>query len=304
MHRIAMISAAFAVAAATAGAGVAEVTVAERLAEGAPAVVIAHRSAVLGGTPENSLAWMDYAFGQGVDAVHVNVQVTGDGHYILMHDNTLNRTTDVETVFPDGAPGGPDRAARGGKDYVRDYTLDEIRRLSLTDGTDGGPHPVPTLGEALDAAAGRGLVLLGLKSHDIAGLAAALEGLETGNVMLQDLFYSATDPAQLLGVARETGLPAAVALADSQDFLRDLGRLEDQLGPLLRMVCTRSDGITPAYLARMAEIGARVCISGWRGAEDSALVYKDDPGPWREALEKGHAALTDHPEAVLALRGH
>lgn len=77
-------------------------------ADGAP-LVIAHRSAEMGGTPENSLAWIGHAIERGVDMVHLNPQRTADGRYVLMHDPTLSRTTDVEQVFPEGPPGGPSR---------------------------------------------------------------------------------------------------------------------------------------------------------------------------------------------------
>ncbi len=281
----------------------AQVVVEELLAEGAPSVIFAHRSADLGGLPENSLAWIGYAIEHGIDGVHINVQVTGDGAYVLLHDNTLNRTTDVERVFPDGPPGGPTRVARGGRDYVRDYSLAEIRQLTLIDGTAQGAHKVPTLEEALDVVDGRLLMKLGLKSYEDDTLAAVLEAGDTANVMLFDLFYSATDPEALLAVARKTNLPAAVAMIDSQDLAGDLDRLAAAVGPALRMVCVKSRGITPEFLAKADGLGVKVCISGWNGPEDSALIYKDDPAPWRDALSKGYAVSTDVPLSVMALAG-
>jgi hypothetical protein len=69
------------------------------------------------------------------------------------------------------------------------------------------------------------------------------------------------------------------------------------------MVCVKSRGITPEFLAKADDLGVTVCISGWNGPEDSALIYKDDPEPWRDALSKGYAVLTDVPEAVMAIAG-
>ena len=281
----------------------AQVAVDARLADGAPSAIIAHRTADLGGYPENSLAWIGHAIGRGIDGVHINAQVTADGAYVLLHDATLNRTTDVERVFPDGPAGGPDRAARGGKDYVRDYTLAEIRRLTLTDGTDGGTHAVPTLAEALDFAAGRILVLLGLKSYEADTLAPVLAAHGTGNLLVHDLFYSATDPTALFRLPADVAPQVSVSLSDTRDPVADLDRLAGAIGPSLRMVCVGSPGLSPAYLVRARELGVKVCVTGWNGREDSALLYRDDPGPWREVLAEGFVAITDLPEAVMEIAG-
>jgi glycerophosphoryl diester phosphodiesterase len=285
------------------GLAVAQVTVGGRLADGAPSAIIAHRSADMGGLPENSLAWIAHAIARGIDGVHVNAQVTADGAYVLLHDGTLNRTTDVERVFPDGPPGGPDRAARGGKDYVRDYRLDEIRRLTLTDGTDGGTHPVPTLAEALDLAAGRVLVLLGLKSYEPDTLAPVLAAHGTGNLFVHDLFYSATDPATLFRLPADAAPQVSVSLSDTRDPVADLDRLSGAVGPSLRMVCVGSRALSPGFLERARDLGVKVCVGGWNGREDSALLYRNDPGPWRDVLAEGFAVITDLPEAVMELAG-
>jgi glycerophosphoryl diester phosphodiesterase len=282
---------------------VAQVTVDTRLPDGDPAAIIAHRSAELGGLPENSLAWIDHAIARGIDGVHINPQLTADGAYVLMHDASLNRTTDVEQVFPEGPPGGPDRASRGGKDYVRDYTLDETRRLKLTDGTDGGTHRVPTLDEALALAEGRILVLLGLKTYEPESLLPVLARHGTGNLLVHDLYYGATDPQDLFRLPTGNGLFFSASLSDTQNPLADLDRLSAAIGPSLRMVCATSGRLSPDFVARARALGLAVCVSGWNGREDSALLYDEDPEPWREVLAWGDAALTDLPEAIMEIAG-
>lgn len=78
---------------------------------------IAHRGA-RSLAPENTLAAGRLAFELGADGWEVDVQMTRDGQLVLMHDDTLERTTNVEDVFPDRKPW-----------YVCDFTLEEIRRL-------------------------------------------------------------------------------------------------------------------------------------------------------------------------------
>lgn len=55
-------------------------------------VVIAHRG-VHHNAPENSLAAIQAAIDIGCDYVEVDVRTTKDGHLVLMHDSTVNRTT-------------------------------------------------------------------------------------------------------------------------------------------------------------------------------------------------------------------
>jgi len=93
--------------------------------------VIGHRGA-RATAPENTLAGIRQAHREGAAWVEFDVKLTADGACILMHDETLDRTTDGH---------GPVAAA----------TLDEIRRLDA--GGRFGPawrgEKVPTLGEVL-----------------------------------------------------------------------------------------------------------------------------------------------------------
>jgi glycerophosphoryl diester phosphodiesterase len=92
--------------------------------------VVAHR-ADWRNFPENSIAAIESAIQMGVDVVELDVQRTKDGHLILMHDKTLDRTTT-------------------GKGRVDEWTLDSIRTLKLLNGCAiRTKHNVPTLEEAL-----------------------------------------------------------------------------------------------------------------------------------------------------------
>ncbi|MET8831564.1 glycerophosphodiester phosphodiesterase family protein [Streptomyces sp. NPDC004610] len=79
--------------------------------------VIAHRGASAY-APENTLAAVDRAARLGIDWVENDVQRTRDGQLVVVHDDSLARTTDVEEVFPGRAPW-----------KVADFTTAEIRRL-------------------------------------------------------------------------------------------------------------------------------------------------------------------------------
>jgi alkaline phosphatase D len=79
--------------------------------------VIAHRGASAYG-PEHTLAAYKQAMTMGADYVEFDLQMTKDGQLIALHDETLNRTTNVEELYPDRAPW-----------RVKDFTLEEIKRL-------------------------------------------------------------------------------------------------------------------------------------------------------------------------------
>src|SRR5438093_7783079 len=55
--------------------------------------IIAHRGAS-GWAPENTMAAFDLAVRQGADAFELDVRLTGDGVPVVLHDPTLDRTTD------------------------------------------------------------------------------------------------------------------------------------------------------------------------------------------------------------------
>lgn len=274
-----------------------EVSVRAALEAGRP-VVIAHRTAVLD-APENTLAWIDAAIATGAAMVHLNPQITADGRYILMHDNTLNRMTNVESVFADGVPGGPTRAQRGGLDYVRDYTLAQIKQLSIP-GADGRSHPVPTLEEALAHARGRIAVLLGLKSYETASLAPLVEG-QADEVLAFELHYPGTVQEQLRPLAEASGALVALGFYQRGDYAAEMDVLAERTGPALRAVTIASGWVTPALLERLAALDVQLVISGLGRKEDSAIVTDGDAGPWQEALDQGAWALTAHPAAVQAL---
>ncbi|GAB2480065.1 hypothetical protein GCM10027063_22630 [Promicromonospora xylanilytica] len=80
-------------------------------------VVWAHRGASKV-TPEETTAAYQRALADRAGVLEGDIAQTKDGELVVIHDDTLSRTTDVEEVFPDRAPWN-----------VRDFTLEEIRQL-------------------------------------------------------------------------------------------------------------------------------------------------------------------------------
>jgi glycerophosphoryl diester phosphodiesterase len=116
-----------------------------------PPLIIAHRGDSAH-RPENTLAAFAAALELGVQLVELDVQLTRDGHVVVLHDPTVDRTTD-------------------GSGDVRSLTLAELRRLSAGYPARFGPsyagERVPTLAEALALLHGRGRVLIEIKRDSV-----------------------------------------------------------------------------------------------------------------------------------------
>jgi len=93
-------------------------------------IVVAHRGDWRN-APENSLMAIENCIKMGVDMVEIDIRETKDGKLVLMHDETIDRTTN-------------------GKGFVKDWTLDSLKTLQLKDGLGVATfHRIPTLEEAL-----------------------------------------------------------------------------------------------------------------------------------------------------------
>ncbi|MGG5257557.1 glycerophosphodiester phosphodiesterase [Phycicoccus avicenniae] len=125
-----------------------------------PAAVVAHRGSAAG-APENTLAAVRLALEHGADVVETDVRRTRDGVLVVLHDESLARTTDVREVFPERGPW-----------CVRDLTLEEVRRLDA--GSWFGPafagERVPTLREWMDAVGDAGMLVEAKQPHLYPGI--------------------------------------------------------------------------------------------------------------------------------------
>lgn len=110
-------------------------------------IVVSHRGDWRN-APENSLQSIKNCIEMGVDMVEIDIRETKDGHLVLMHDKTIDRTTT-------------------GKGLVNEWTLDSLKTINLVDGLGvATKHKIPTLKEALQTSKDKILVNLD-KSYTI-----------------------------------------------------------------------------------------------------------------------------------------
>lgn len=109
-------------------------------------MVIAHRGDWRN-APENSILAIQNSIDMGVDMVEIDVRMTQDSVLVLMHDKTIDRTTN-------------------GTGFIWDITYDSLQTLYLKNGLlQTTPHKVPTLKEALLASKDKILINLDTKDY-------------------------------------------------------------------------------------------------------------------------------------------
>ena len=88
-------------------------------------LVIAHRGAA-GYLPEHTLPAKALAYAMGADFLEQDVVATRDDELVVLHDIYLDRVSNVAERFPQ-------RARPDGRYYVRDFDLEELRTLRISE---------------------------------------------------------------------------------------------------------------------------------------------------------------------------
>lgn len=252
-------------------------------------LVSAHRAVLDQTTPENSLAGIR-ATGTAIRPalLEIDVTMTRDGALVLMHDDTLYRTTT-------------------GHGRVADLTLAQVRATRLRDGagrlTDAPP---PTLREALDAAGKLGsIVTLDFKSSGSDGesltrkvIAETRAARAQGRTVL--IAYNDADALRLANLAPEMMISAPVSSADHLKALADGGLKARRV---LAWTGTRAEN--PALWAQLRQAGVEPMF-GTLGAPgrraDDRYVADGDPSEYRDLARSGVAVIgTDTPTVVRAV---
>ena len=248
---------------------------------GDPVLNVAHRGASAH-APENTLAAVRAAVARGADLVELDVQRSRDGALVLLHDESLARTTNVEQVYPGRAPW-----------RVADLTYDELARLDAGSwkSREHVGEPVPTLGEAVEVLRGsRTGLLLELKAPHlhpgmVGEVVAALqavpgyvdEAVAAGRLVVESFDLAAVRRHRAL----DPRIPVGVLGSPPRSALPHLATWADQVNPHHRRV-------DPAYVAQLHDLGLE------------CLVWTvNHPAAMRRAVRLGvDGVITDRPDVL------
>jgi glycerophosphoryl diester phosphodiesterase len=271
--------------------------------------LIAHRGAS-GYAPEHTLAAYRLAMEQKADFVEPDLAVTKDGVLVCLHDDTLERTSNIAQVFPDrpsaNVPGrGPDK-----RWLANDFTLEEINRLDA--GSWFNPkfagERVPTFAEMIEVVRGKAGLYPELKSPPL---------YTARGVDMEQIFVRAIKQA---GLDAPDSLKTTPVIIQSFDWetirrvSRDLPTIprvfltekdEDVTEARIRDLATFATGIAPAkaVIARHPEMvkrahDAKLTVTSWTFRADEKTSFpsvRDEMAHFLYTLGID-ALFTNHPD--------
>lgn len=238
--------------------------------------------------PENSLQAFKNCIDMGVDMIEIDLHKTKDGQLVLMHDNTINRTTD-------------------GKGKVSDYTLAELKKFHLRNGMGRVTfHQIPTLEEVLNLSKGKILI-----------------NIDKGYDYFKDVYALLEKTGTTDQVVIKSGYDYAKVKADNGDVLNkviympivnlnkpDAEKMIDSYKALkpVAIECCFSQ-VTPdvlRLLKKVNENGSKIWINSlWASLnadhdDDRAVELNEPDETWGWILKQGAALIqTDRPQALI-----
>ncbi|HVT92914.1 MAG TPA: glycerophosphodiester phosphodiesterase family protein [Bryobacteraceae bacterium] len=219
----------------------------------AQVAVISHRGEHLA-HPENTIPAFQSAIEAGADFFEADVRTTSDGRFVLMHDATVDRTTN-------------------GSGAVRDMTFARIRSL------DAGGAQVPTLEEALTLAHGKIGVYVDSKAIAPEGLVAALE--KTG-MSAHVVIYGGVEFLQKVKALR----PGLRVMPEAGDPVR-LARIIDVLNP--PVAAFDAHDFRDDTIAAAKDAGMKVYVDRL-GAADNPAAWQDAVDRGADGIQTDHPA--------------
>ena len=152
--------------------------------EGSPKKLVAHRGASAY-APEHTVAAYKLALLQGADYVEQDLQVTKDGILVCRHDSTLERTTNVASLFPNRFSRDRTEGSTDIHWYIKDFTLEELKKLdagSWFDRKFSGSR-ILTFAEAVEIVRGKAGIYPELKGPEF----YAEQGLDITALFMEEL---------------------------------------------------------------------------------------------------------------------
>jgi len=212
-----------------------------------PKQAIAHRGASAY-APEHSLAAYRLAIEQKADFVEPDLAVTKDNVLICLHDDTLERTSNIAEVFPDRPSRNLPTTAPGKHWFANDFTLAEIHQLDT--GRWFAPKfagsRIVTLQDAIDLVRGKAGLYPELKSPQF---------YKARGVDMEQLFVEVMRSAGLNTPASLRTTPVIIQSFDEES----IRRVSVDLPAVPRVFLTsRDEDVTDARIKQLASFATGI----------------------------------------------
>ena len=250
--------------------------------------VVAHRGDWRG-APENSLQAFQNCIDMGVDMVELDLQRTSDGVLVIMHDNTLNRTSN-------------------GKGKISEHTYAELQELFLKPQHSATitRHKIPTLEEALLLCKDKILINID-KGYNY--FQEAYKIMERTGTTRQVIIKSGNSPEKVMAenadVLKNT-IYMPVVQVDADNAQKTV---EANLGlkPVAIECCfSKYNDDVEARFRQIRDAGVQVWINSIWGSlcayhdDDRAVEMNEPDEAWGWILDRGATLIqTDRPAALI-----
>ncbi|MEX6691296.1 glycerophosphodiester phosphodiesterase family protein [Danxiaibacter flavus] len=228
-------------------------------------VVIAHRGNHQH-VPENTLASFEQAIACHADFVEMDLRTTKDGKMVIMHDATVNRTTN-------------------GSGKVSDLTYNELMQLTVrpASASDTGHYKIPLFEDALRICTGKIHIYLDFKD---ANVVQAYDLIKAAGMEKQIVVYLNKEEQYSQWKSAAPQMPLMASIPENI-------KTEEALNTFLKKTPVEfTDSADPAMIPFLNKRHVAVWLD----------IQGNDEGPakWNDALKMGVQGLqSDHPEDLV-----
>ena len=247
--------------------------------------------------PENSIPALTNAIQMGVEIMETDVRLTKDDQLVIMHDETLDRTTN-------------------GSGKVSDFTLLEIKKLRMKNAIGSLlDYTVPSLEDYIKLAKGKIHLYLDKAGYDLPQhpkgykIQKILEMLEAHNLLEETIFvldFPYTVAKEIFGDRLEKVIYCPVI----DDGIPDLEVYVDEyitkLNPsAFQFRFAQLDSKSYKLLPKVLKSGSKAFVAAtWKlhtaGHDDLVSIFEDPSRGWGWLIEQGFSVLeTNYPKDLI-----
>jgi glycerophosphoryl diester phosphodiesterase len=239
-------------------------------------VIFAHRGAS-GYAPENTIAAFELAVSMGADAIELDAKLSGDDVVMVMHDQTVDRTTDQSG-------------------NLRNFTVDQLKQMDAGSRFDAkfAGERIPTLAEVFEAVGQKTFINVELTNYQTSrdGLVDKVIELVDRYAMNERIIFSSFFPSNLMRAHKlKPHIPAALLCLPGKEGMVARSFAGKWISPEL---------IHPYF----SDVNA-VMVNREKKRHRRVHVWTvNEPDEMKRLLDLGvQGIFTDFPDTAIQLRG-